>query len=64
MLLAASQALHIRLERGEITDKRIEGVRKTYDQVFEKFAPLACDRQLEPDLRMTLELIREKHYAV
>jgi histidine ammonia-lyase len=64
VLLAASQALHIRLERGEITDKRIEGVRKTYDQVFEKFAPLACDRQLEPDLRMTLELIREKHYAV
>ena len=33
-------------------------------QVFEHFAPLACDRQLEGDLRKTLELIREKHYAV
>jgi histidine ammonia-lyase len=64
VLLAAAQALHIRLERGEITADRIAGVKQTYDQVFEKFAPLACDRQLEGDLRKTLELIREKHYAV
>jgi histidine ammonia-lyase len=64
VLLAASQALRIRLERGEIFDVRIAGVRATYDQVFEHFAPLACDRQLEGDLRKTLQLIREKHYAV
>ena len=64
VLLAASQALRIRLERGEIFDVRIAGVKATYDQVFEHFAPLACDRQLEGDLRKTLQFIREKHYAV
>ena len=64
VLLAASQALRIRKERGELTEDRLAGIKQTYDQVFENFAPLACDRQLEPDLRKTLELIREKHYAV
>jgi histidine ammonia-lyase len=64
VLLAASQALHFRLERGEVDSKRLDGVRKTLDQVFEHFKPLTCDRQLEGDLRKTLELIREKHYAV
>ena len=64
VLLAASQALHFRLERGEVDPKRLDGVRKTLEQVFEHFKPLTCDRQLEGDLRKTLELIREKHYAV
>ena len=64
VLLASAQALRIRLERGEIFEVRLAGVKKTYDQVFEFFAPLACDRQLEPDLRKALELIREKYYAV
>ena len=64
VLLAASQALHFRLERGEVDSKRLDGVRKTLDQVFEHFKPLTCDRQLEGDLRKTLELIRQKHYAV
>jgi histidine ammonia-lyase len=63
-LLASAQALRIRLERGEISADRIKNLKATYDQVFSKFAPLECDRQLEKDLRYTLELIRMKFYDV
>ena len=63
-LLASAQALRIRLERNEISEDRIKNLKDTYDQVFSKFAPLECDRQLEQDLRNTLELIRQKFYAV
>ena len=64
VLLASAQALRIRLERGEISEERIKNLKATYDQVFSKFAPLECDRQLEKDLRNTLELIRKKFYDV
>ena len=63
-LLASAQALRIRLERGEISEDRLKNLQETYNQVFSKFAPLECDRQLEQDLRNTLELIRQKFYAV
>jgi histidine ammonia-lyase len=63
-LLASAQALRIRLERNEIASDRLKNLKETYDQVFAKFAPLECDRQLEQDLRNTLELIRSKYYAV
>lgn len=64
VLLASAQALRIRLERGEVAEDRVKNLKDTYDQVFSKFAPLECDRQLEGDLRNTLELIRNKFYAV
>ena len=63
-LLASAQALRIRLERDEIDVERLKNLMDTYDQVFAKFEPLVCDRQLEKDLRNTLELIRSKYYAV
>lgn len=63
-LLASAQALRIRLERNEIDVDRLKNLKDTYDQVFAKFEPLVCDRQLEKDLRNTLELIRSKYYAV
>ena len=63
-LLASAQALRIRLERNEIDVDRLKNLKDTYDQVFSKFEPLECDRQLEKDLRNTLELIRSKYYAV
>ena len=63
-LLASAQALRIRLERNEISEDRIKNLKDTYDQVFSKFSPLECDRQLEKDLRNTLELIRNKFYTV
>lgn len=64
VLLASAQAVRIRFERGEISADRMINLQNTYDQVFSKFAPLECDRQLEGDLRNTLELIRQKFYAV
>ena len=64
VLLASAQALRIRLERKEISEDRIKNLKDTYDQVFSKFEPLECDRQLEKDLRNTLELIRNKFYTV
>ena len=63
-LLASAQALRIRLERNEIDVDRLKNLKDTYDQVFANFEPLVCDRQLEKDLRNTLELIRSKYYAV
>ena len=63
-LLASAQALRIRLERNEIDVDRLKNLKDTYEQVFAKFEPLVCDRQLEKDLRNTLELIRNKYYAV
>ncbi|MCF0214857.1 MAG: aromatic amino acid lyase [Fibrobacteraceae bacterium] len=63
VLLAAAQAIHIRLDRGELGADRIEGVKETYNQVFANFKLLECDRQLEGDLRNTIKLIREKYYS-
>jgi histidine ammonia-lyase len=63
-LLAAAQALHLRLQKNEIPPSAIAGVQKTCDQVFSYFAPLEDDRPLDKDLRQTMALMREKFFAV
>jgi histidine ammonia-lyase len=62
MLLAATQALHIRLEKKEITQEQMVGVQDTYDKTFSFFAPLVEDRPLDKELRKTISLIREKFW--
>lgn len=62
-LLAAVQALRIRLERQEITQQNMAGVQATYNGVSASFVPLEEDRPLERDLRTTLERIRLKSIA-
>jgi histidine ammonia-lyase len=57
-LLASVQALHLRLENGELSPERIAGVRPTCNAAGSVFAPLKDDRPLEADLRRALELIR------
>lgn len=62
-LLAAVQALRIRLERREIIQEQLAGVQSTYQAVSDYFIPLEDDRPLERDLRTTLERIRSKSIA-
>jgi len=62
MLLAATQALHIRLEKNEITQEQMVGVQDTYDKTFSFFVPLVEDRPLDKELRKTISLMREKFW--
>lgn len=63
-LLAAAQALRIRLEKQDISETSIQGVRITYGQVFSYFRFLEDDRPLEKDLRETLKQIRIQGFDV
>lgn len=57
-LLAAVQALRIRLERKEVSQQKMAGVQASYQSVSAYFSPLEEDRPLEADLRTTVERIR------
>jgi histidine ammonia-lyase len=63
-LLAASQALRLRLRGGELAEEALAGVRETCDQVFSYFPPLEDDRPLEGDLRKTLAQIGARFFTV
>ncbi|GHV42174.1 histidine ammonia-lyase [Spirochaetia bacterium] len=63
-LLAATQALHLRLQKGELTAEAIRGVEKTYTGVLSYFAPLEEDRPLEKELRKTVSLTGERFFSV
>jgi histidine ammonia-lyase len=63
-LLASVQALRIRLERGEVSAERVAPLRDLINQVSASFAFLEADRQLEGDLRSTLEAVRERQWRV
>lgn len=63
-LLAAAQALKIRVAKGEIPENAQNRVKETYGQVFSWFVPLEDDRPLEKDLRKTIELIHKKFFTV
>jgi len=63
-LLAAFQALDIRLKKGELAQKDLGQAEKTYNEVAAFFKPLEDDRPLENDLRKTLELIEKRHFRV
>jgi histidine ammonia-lyase len=61
-LLAAFQALHLRLKKGELTPLDLGPAEKTYNEVAAFFKPVEDDRFLEDDLRKTLELIEKRHF--
>jgi len=63
-LLAAFQAIDLRLKSGELTRQDLGLAGETYDEVARFFAPLEGDRPLEGDLRKTLELIEGRHFRL
>ncbi|MDL2230048.1 aromatic amino acid ammonia-lyase, partial [Treponema sp. OttesenSCG-928-L16] len=63
-LLAAAQALKLRLDKGEISAETAAGVSKTADEVFAEYRFLEDDRPLEKELRKTTERIRGEYFTV
>jgi histidine ammonia-lyase len=63
-LLAAFQALNIRLKKGELKLDDLGQAEKTYSEIAGFFKPLEDDRPLEEDLRKALELIEGKNFTV
>ncbi|HNY22241.1 MAG TPA: aromatic amino acid ammonia-lyase [Treponemataceae bacterium] len=63
-LLAATQALRIRIKKSEIAESKIAAFRKMYDQVCDSFEFLAADRQLESDLRATVDAILGQRWKI
>jgi len=64
MLLAAFQAIDLRLKKGELNKADLGQTEKTYNEIAAFFKPLEDDRQLEDDLRKTLKLIEERHFSL
>jgi histidine ammonia-lyase len=60
-LLAAFQALDLRLKKDELTPQDLGPSEKTYREVTGFFKPLENDRPLEGDLREALKLIEERN---
>ena len=56
-LLTSVQALNLRFKNGELKTGDLGQTKTTYDEIAGYFAPLEDDRQMEEDLRKTLELI-------
>ncbi|MCL2043173.1 MAG: aromatic amino acid ammonia-lyase [Treponema sp.] len=63
-LLAAFQALTIRLNKGELMLEDLGQAEKTYNEIAGFFKPLEEDRPLEEDLRKALQLIEERHFCL
>ena len=63
-LLAAFQALDLRLKNGELKTGDLGQAGKTFDEIAGFFSPLKDDRPLEDDLRKTLSLIEERHFCL
>ncbi len=63
-LLAAFQALDLRLKKGELKLEDLGQAEKTCAEVTGFFRPLEDDRPLEEDLRKALELIEERHFSL
>jgi histidine ammonia-lyase len=63
-LLAAFQAINIRLKKGELKFNDLGQAEKTYNEIAGFFKPLEDDRPLEEDLRKALKLIEERHFMV
>ena len=63
-LLAAFQAIDLRLKKGELKLSDLGQTEKTYNEIAAFFKPLIDDRPLEDDLRTTLQLIEERHFCL
>ena len=64
LLLAAFQAINLRLKKGELTGADLGETETTYTEIAGFFKPLEDDRPLEDDLRKTLALIEERHFSL
>ena len=64
MLLAAFQAIDLRLKKGELKTSDLGQTEKTYSEIACFFKPLENDRPLEDDLRKTMKLIEERHFSL
>jgi len=64
VLLAAFQAIDLRLKKGELKLSDLGKAEKTYNEIAAFFKPLEDDRPLEDDLRKTLKLIEERHFSL
>ena len=64
MLLAAFQAIDLRLKKGELKTGDLGQAEKTYSEIASFFKPLENDRPLEDDLRKTMKLIEERHFSL
>ena len=62
-LLAAFQAIDLRLKNGELSAKDLGKTENTYKQIASFFKPLEDDRSLDTDLRKTLELIENRFFV-
>ncbi|MDR2480514.1 MAG: aromatic amino acid ammonia-lyase [Treponema sp.] len=63
-LLAAFQALYLRLQKGELTPAGLGRAGQTHNEVAAFFTPLEDDRPLDTSLRKTVELIRTRRFQV
>jgi histidine ammonia-lyase len=63
-LLAAFQAIDLRLKKGELTPQDLGQTEKTYNEIAGFFKPLEDDRPLEDDLRKALDLIEKRHFGL
>jgi histidine ammonia-lyase len=62
-LLAAFQALHLRLQKGELTPAGLGPAGRTYEEIAGFFQPLEDDRPLEDELRKAVELIQAGRFV-
>jgi histidine ammonia-lyase len=63
-LLAAFQALHLRLKSGELKAADLGQTERTYAETAAFFRPLADDRPLDEDLRTAVELIQAGRFSL
>ena len=63
-LMSSTQGLHIRLMNNELEESSLaESIRKTHNEVFEKFELLTEDRPLDTDLRHFVQLIQSQAWS-
>jgi histidine ammonia-lyase len=63
-LMAASQAVQIRLNHNELDKASLSNkITKTLDQVFTQFNLVDEDRPLEPELRQFVDLIQKEYWS-
>jgi histidine ammonia-lyase len=63
-LLAAFQALRLRLAKGELRSEDLGAAEQTYAEIAGFFKPLEDDRPLEDDLRKAVELIQAGRFSL
>ena len=63
-LLAAFQAIDLRLKNGELSSADLGKTEVTIKEITSYFKPLKDDRPLEDDLRKTLELIEKRFFSL